>query len=155
MSEARKQSVRGGSDREAPGRALISQGVDPEAHGLASEIVTVLEEKSAGRILCMNLEKVNPYFCIFVIATANSMVQLKTLAREIQKRLGHQLVARGIKAEEVESGWVIQDFGDVVLHLFLPEQRSFYNLERLWGDAPVIYQSADLEKESASVAEDS
>ena len=69
--------------------------------------------------------------------------------------MGHQLVARGIKAEEVESGWVIQDFGDVVLHLFLPEQRSFYNLERLWGDAPVIYQSADLEKESASVADES
>ncbi|HBS05856.1 MAG TPA: ribosome silencing factor, partial [Leptospiraceae bacterium] len=124
MSEAKKQKAAAAS-REV-------SGVDPEAYELAMEVVDILEEKSAGGILAINLEKVNPYFCLFVIASANSSVQLKTLAREIQKRLGHRLVARGLKADDIESGWVIQDFGDVILHLFMPDQRSFYNLERLW-----------------------
>lgn len=123
-------------------------GVDPDAASLTREIIQILEEKSAQKILAMNLEQVNPYFCVFVIASANSMVQLKTLAREIQKRLGHELRFKGLKADDVESGWVIQDFADVILHLFLPDQRSFYNLERLWGDAPVLYRSRDLLSES-------
>ncbi|MBU44730.1 MAG: ribosome silencing factor [Spirochaetaceae bacterium] len=130
------------------GSGRTEPGVDPEAYELAEGIIEILEEKSAGKILSMNLEQVNPYFCIFVIASANSMVQLKSLAREIQKRMGHKLVARGLKSDDIESGWVIQDFGDVILHLFMPEQRSFYNLERLWGDAPILYRSSDFKSES-------
>ncbi|MBI38493.1 MAG: ribosome silencing factor [Leptospiraceae bacterium] len=144
MTEAKKQNPSLASQRKT------QPAVDPEAHELAMEIVEILEEKSAARILAINLEQVNPYFCIFVIASANSMVQLKTLGREVQKRLGHKLVARGLKADDIESGWVIQDFGDVILHLFMPDQRSFYNLERLWGDAPVVYRSQDLETESSA-----
>ena len=122
--------------------------VDPQAQKLAEQIIEILEEKSASRILSINLEHVNPYFCIFVIASANSMVQLKTLGREVQKRLGHELRVKGLKTDDIESGWVILDFSDVILHLFLPDQRAFYNLERLWGDAPVIYRSQDLIAES-------
>lgn len=127
---------------------LLPSDADSDAAELAREIIAILEEKSAAKILGMNLEKVNPYFCIFIIASASSMVQLKTLGREVQKRLGHRLRAKGLRTEDIESGWLILDFADVILHLFLPEQRSFYNLERLWGDAPVVYRSRDLAAES-------
>ncbi|MBW7858185.1 MAG: RsfS/YbeB/iojap family protein, partial [Leptonema sp. (in: Bacteria)] len=50
-----------------------------------------------------------------------------------------QLLDKKVRPIDVESGWIIHDFVDIMLHLFLDEQRQFYNLEKLWGDAPVIY----------------
>lgn len=107
------------------------------AEELASRIYTYLDDKKAEKILLLNLEKVNPYFQYFLIATASSQVHLRSLAKEILKNFG-QFMPRGIggfRPEDLTSGWVIVDFVDVVVHLFLDEQRQFYKLERLWGDA--------------------
>lgn len=112
---------------------------DPVIHGLVEDIVKFLEDKKLTQIKVINLGTVNPYFCFFMIATANSEVQLGTVAREISARFQTQLLDKKVRPIDVESGWVIRDFVDVVLHLFLEEKRQYYNLEKLWGDAPVIY----------------
>lgn len=104
---------------------------------LARDIHALLDERKAEDITVIDLRDVNAYFHLFLIATATSQVHLKSLVRDIHKELGHRL-PRGegvVRAEDVGSGWVALDFIDVVVHLFLKEQRGFYNLERLWGDA--------------------
>lgn len=75
----------------------------------------------------------------FVIATAQSPLQFSALAEYLEKNLkpeGHDLRhAEGTAA----SGWVLLDFGDLIVHLFTPEQRAFYRLEELWGkNNPVV-----------------
>lgn len=111
------------------------------AHGLFE----FLDEKKAQNILMLDLERVNPYFSIFLIATANSSVQLKSLVREITKKFHEELPpgGAGMRPDDVASGWVIVDFIDVIVHLFLKEQREFYNLERLWGDSNVMARSEE------------
>jgi len=114
---------------------------DPVIRKLVEDLVAFLDEKKLTDIKVMNLEDVNPYFCFFMIATAGSSLQLGTTAREISRRFGEHLTNKKIRPIDVESGWVIHDFVDVVLHVFVQEQRNYYNLEKLWGDAPVIYSA--------------
>ena len=110
---------------------------------LAQDIFRFLEDKKATDIVLLDLEQVNPYFSIFLIATANSQVQLKSLVRDVHKNFGDELPQKigGMRQDDVESGWVIIDFIDVVVHLFKGDQRAFYNLERLWGDSRILERS--------------
>lgn len=114
---------------------------DEETKKLSENLVRFLEDKKLKDIKLINLEKVNPYFCFFIIATANSTLQLKTVSREIYKNFYQYIAQKKSISNDEESGWIILDFIDIVLHLFLEEQRIYYNLEKLWGDAQVIYSS--------------
>lgn len=114
---------------------------DEEIKKLSENLVRFLEDKKLKDIKLINLEKVNPYFCFFIIATANSTLQLKTVSREIYKNFYQYIAQKKSISNDEESGWIILDFIDIVLHLFLEEQRIYYNLEKLWGDAQVIYSS--------------
>ncbi len=105
---------------------------------LVEELSQVLQEKKASKIVLMNLTAVNPYFDYFVIASAGSRVQLKSIVKDIQKRFPKlERKNSSISAEDLDSGWMVLDFIDVVVHLFMEEQRRYYNLERLWGDAVI------------------
>jgi ribosome-associated protein len=111
-----------------------------ESLDLSRSIYKILDDKKAKDIKILDLDKVNPYFCYFVIASTDSPVQLKAFARELRKNFGHLMARKGSNPQEddVASGWVVLDFFDVIVHLFLKEERSYYNLERLWGDAPSV-----------------
>ncbi len=117
---------------------LISE--DQKTRELTENLVNLLENKKLINIQLINLEKVNPYFCFFIIATANSNLQVRTIAKDIEKNFGDFLYSKP-GAEELESGWIIFDFINVIVHIFLPELRNYYALERLWGDAKKIYSS--------------
>jgi len=80
---------------------------------------------------------------VFVIATGTSRRHVKTLAEEIEARLS-PLDRKPLRREGVEEGnWVLLDFGDLVVHLFDAETRAYYDLERLWRDAPrVVFEPA-------------
>ena len=72
----------------------------------------------------------------FVLATGSNDRQVATIAQEVEKRL-KEAGTRAIGREgEREGRWVLLDFGDLVVHVFQPEEREFYRLERLWSDAP-------------------
>ena len=79
----------------------------------------------------------SPHFTIFfVIATGTSRRQIHTVAEEIDAALRAEGETRlGIEGYEA-SKWVVQDYGDIVVHLFDPDTRTYYGLEELWADAP-------------------
>ena len=71
----------------------------------------------------------------FVIASGTSVPHVRALADEVRDKLSEQGVTP-LRVEGYQSArWVLLDYGDVVVHIFNPEARSFYGLDRLWGDA--------------------
>jgi ribosome-associated protein len=97
--------------------------------------------------LVLDLTKITPIFDFFVLTTGTSRRQMMAIAEEINK----QLKAAGTRRQGVEgtdqSQWIVQDFGNVVVHIFSPEMRDVYDLERLWADAPRIDWQSVLEEE--------
>ena len=89
-------------------------------------------------ILVLDLRACTPLFDFFVIVTGTSRRQIHTLAEEIDAGLRAEGDLRmGIEGYEA-SKWVVQDYGDVVIHVFDPDTRDFYRLEELWADATKV-----------------
>lgn len=71
----------------------------------------------------------------FVIASAGNPRQVRTIAEEVEAQVKRQSGEGPLRVEGMDDArWVLLDFGDVVVHVFLEEVRAFYELERLWGD---------------------
>ena len=103
---------------------------------LAEKIVGVLDDKKAMDIVMLGVAELTIVADYFVIATATSTTHIRALCEEIE----HQLEKDGITPGHIEgkaTGWVLLDYGAVVVHLFLPDARKTYNLERLWDDCAV------------------
>jgi ribosome-associated protein len=93
-------------------------------------------ENKARDVLVLDMRAITPLFDFFVIATGSSRRQIHTLAEEIDAAMAAEGERRlGIEGYEA-SKWVVQDYGDIVVHLFDPETRAYYALEELWADAP-------------------
>lgn len=94
-------------------------------------------EKKAENVLAIEVAELLVVTDFFVIATGRTDVQVRAIADEVE----HGLLERGgikpIGREGVSEGtWILLDYGDLVIHVFQPSERSFYRLEKLWGDAP-------------------
>jgi len=95
-------------------------------------------EKRAEGVVILDLQGISGVADFFLVASAQSTTQIQTIVEAIEQALKTQGV-RLLHSEGVpESGWLLLDYGDVVIHVFLEETRSFYALERLWGDAPLL-----------------
>jgi ribosome-associated protein len=79
------------------------------------------------------------YTDYFVIATGQNPRQAKAIHDEVRERLKHEsrLIPHAVEGER-EATWIVLDYLDIVLHVFTPEARTFYNLEDLWGDVPAV-----------------
>ena len=98
----------------------------------------VAADNKAREILVLDMRPCTPLFDYFVIATGTSRRQIHTLAEEIDSALEAEGDTRmGIEGYEA-SKWVVQDYGDVVIHVFDPDTRDYYKLEELWADAPKV-----------------
>jgi ribosome-associated protein len=85
--------------------------------------------------LILDLTKLTPLYDYFVLSTGNSRRQLRTVAEEVDaglRAVGDKRI--GIEGYEA-SQWILQDYGDVVVHVFEPTKRVYYELEELWADA--------------------
>jgi ribosome-associated protein len=75
----------------------------------------------------------------FVICSGNTERQVRTIAEEVERRLAEGFATKPYRREgERESRWVLLDYVDFVVHVFHREDREYYDLERLWSDAPVV-----------------
>ena len=86
----------------------------------------------------LDLRNVTTIADYFVICTAESERQLRTVVSSIDEAMTKTGVRHPRIEGSFDSGWVLLDFSDVIVHVFAPEQREFYRLERLWKDAPPV-----------------
>ena len=105
---------------------------------MAELAVKALDSKKAKDIKLLQTTDITVLADYFIIYTAGSATQIKTLSDEVDRVLTEQ-GEPSIRVEGYRNGgWVLVDFGCLIVHIFLQEIREFYDLERLWGDAPEI-----------------
>lgn len=111
---------------------------------IAELAVKTLDGKMAHDLKLLRTTDVTVLADYFVICTATSTTQIKTLADEVEAVLEAHGETKLHREGYRSGGWVLLDFGCVVVHIFMDEARKFYNLERLWADAEEIDISALL-----------
>lgn len=110
--------------------------LDPQA--VARIAVEAAEEKKAYDITVLDIGSVSIIADYFVILNGRSSTHTKSIAEEIEDKLEQAGITPYRKEGYREGRWILLDYGDVVVHVFQEEERQFYNLERLWGDARVV-----------------
>jgi ribosome-associated protein len=97
--------------------------------------VKACDDKRAENIVALDMKNVSLIADYFLICHGNNERQVQAIAREIKEKVEE----KGLEVKKMEgfdhSRWVLVDLDDVVCHIFHKEERSYYNLERLWGDA--------------------
>ncbi len=89
----------------------------------------------AEEVVILDLRRLSTFFDFFVLCTGSSDRRIQTIADHVEETLSvHGVNRRHI--EGMDGSWMLLDYGPVVGHLFSPELRKFYSLERLWADAP-------------------
>lgn len=119
---------------------------------LARTAVDAILDKKGTEISVMDLRGISGVADLFVVCTGGSDVQIRAIADAVQERIR---IECGEKPWHVEGydhlQWVLLDFVDLVVHVFNHEKRTFYDLERLWGDAPIEHVPDDSSSEKVMV----
>lgn len=109
-----------------------------ESKKLAQRIANQIFEKKGYDVSILDLTNIASFADYFVICSADSDTQVKAISDDVEKKLRDE----GIKTWHREGynslNWVLLDYVDVVVHVFKKDARLFYNLEKLWGDAPQV-----------------
>lgn len=100
--------------------------------------VKALDSRKAKNITALKVEDLTILANYFIIASATSTTQVKALADEVEYQLGE----KGVKPKSIEGyqsqTWIVLDYYDIIVHVFLEETRDFYQLERLWADGTPV-----------------
>ena len=116
---------------------------------LRQKIVEVLEDKKARGVIAIDVENVTILADCFIICNGTSTTHIRALADEVEKSVREGLGRECGHREGYNSArWVLLDYGDVVVHIFHEEDRRFYDIERLWSDGIVKYDSAAANREA-------
>ena len=102
----------------------------------------MLAQKNASDIVLLRVGEAMGITEVFVIATGHSRLHIQSLAAELKDRLREKGRSRLGEEGLAQSEWVLLDYGDFVIHIFSPDPRRYYRLERLWGDVPAVPWSA-------------
>ncbi len=101
--------------------------------------LNTLKEKKGTDIKVLDITELSLIADYFIIATASSNTLLQALVRYLEDNLEKTAGIRPNRIEGFsEAKWILMDYNSVIIHLFLPEQRDYYKLERLWGDAKLL-----------------
>ena len=101
---------------------------------LALRIAELIDEKKGEEVVILNVDHLTSITDYFVIAQGRNAIQVRTMAEDIEDKLA----AEGIEPRRKEgmqgARWVVLDYASVIVHIFHPEEREYYNIERLWMD---------------------
>ena len=121
----------------------------PASKEVAIAAARASSEKQADDVVILDVHELIVITDFFVICSAGTDRQIKTVIENIEERLRSRLEVRPVRREgEAGAGWWLLDYIDVVVHVFGGDQRAYYDLERLWRDAPRL--SWDESSEAAS-----
>jgi ribosome-associated protein len=105
---------------------------------ILEQVAELVSDKKGRNTVVLDLRDISVVTDYFLITTGGTPVPIRAIAEDLDEKLpelGFQL----LRTEGRDTGhWVLMDFGDLVAHIMVPEDRDFYNLERLWGDAETI-----------------
>ena len=104
---------------------------------LTKAIAKVLDNKKALDIKAIHITEYSIVADYFIVASGTSNTHVKSLADDVEFELKQQ----GVEPDHIEgraTGWILLDYGSVIVHVFTPESREYYNLERLWSDAQTV-----------------
>lgn len=107
---------------------------------LVSAVVKGMQEKKGNDIVTINLGGIEGAICnYFVICQGNSPTQVEAITDSVEETTRIEVGEKPVKVIGLEHAhWVAMDYTDVIVHVFLPEERAFYSLERLWEDAKQV-----------------
>jgi ribosome-associated protein len=101
---------------------------------LVKKSIKILDAKKADELVAIEVTNVTILADYFIICSASSTTQLKALADELEFKLKEEGITPLRTEGQKDAGWIILDYGAVIMHIFYREQREFYDLERLWAD---------------------
>lgn len=123
--------------------SLEQDGEDARAHddalALARRIVDLLADKLASDILLLDIHEISLIADYFVLCTTGSDRQTGAILKDVSEKVREEFGRKPLHAEaRGASGWVLMDFGDVIVHVFSEDQRRYYDLEGLWSEAKQV-----------------
>ncbi len=104
---------------------------------LFKTILESIEEKKGEEITVLDLRKIEEAIAdFFILCTVDSHIQAKAVVGEIEKKVKENCSEKPLSIDgESKQGWMVMDYFNIAVHIFLPEQRALYQLEELWSDA--------------------
>ena len=108
-----------------------------EAYNILKNAANALNNKKARQLKALKIDDLTTLADFFVIATATSSTHVRALADEVEEKLKEQLVEPH-HIEGKSTGWIALDYVSVIVHIFTPQEREFYNLDSMWNDATQI-----------------
>jgi ribosome-associated protein len=113
--------------------------LSPDTEQLAWAIAEAADDRKGEQILLLKVAEISYMADYFVLITGFSRTQVKAIASSIEQKLETVYQRYPIRVEgQAEGNWILQDYGDIIVHIFLPQERSYYNLEAFWGHAERI-----------------
>jgi ribosome-associated protein len=119
-------------------QGVLVEGVQIDTAPIAKIAVDAAADKKASDILLLDIREVTTFADYFVVCTGQNPRQIQAIADSIDEALkerGWELFQREGNSE---TGWILLDFGDIIIHIFSPKEREYYQLERLWGQAKTV-----------------
>lgn len=120
---------------------MVQISVEPrqlEPAQLAKFAVEAASDKKAADIVLLDLQGVSSIADYFVICTGANPRQIRAIATAIDEKLSEHGLPTFRREGVAESGWLVLDYGDVLVHIFGPKEREYYRLERLWSSAKTV-----------------
>ena len=107
---------------------------------IAQRAVGIASDKQASNIILLDIQGIATFADYFVLLSAESTRQINAVVEDITHELKNEGVQLGHREGTVESGWVLLDYGDVLIHVFSLEERDYYQLEEFWKEAIPLVQ---------------
>jgi ribosome-associated protein len=114
------------------------EGVLLDSDQLARAAVDIASDKKASDVILLDIRDVTTIADYFVICSGNNVRQIQAIADAIDEQLEQQGARLFHREGNAETGWVLLDFGDIIVHIFGPKEREYYRLERLWNEAKTV-----------------
>jgi len=119
-----------------PTLSTPSHEFDPDAWRLAEIIALAADDRKAVDISVLRVTDISYLTDYFVLVTGFSRTQVRAIVEAIEDAVEEKLGRLPLRTEgKAEGSWILQDYGEVIVHIFMPEERDFYNLEAFWGHA--------------------
>ncbi len=105
---------------------------------MAHKAVEAASDKQATDIMLLDTRGICSFADYFVICSGDSERQIKTICDEVEHTLKKDGILPHHHEGTVDSGWLLLDFGDVIVHIFAPSERGYYQLDKLWSQANLV-----------------